>query len=194
MFCAISGQVPQEPVFLAATGLVYEKQLLIKALEETPGVCPVTNSAISAADFLVVKSNPAVAPRPPKATSITNMLQLFQSEWDAVLLETHSLKKQLYQTQQQLSQSLYQNDAANRVIARLLKERDQLRHELTKTGPTITPHADSTAGTGKAEGTALPTPVVDKFIAHHQRVAPTRRKRVNPDGFVDESAIKEKMV
>ena len=196
MFCAISGQVPQDPVFLAETGLVYEKHLLLKKLEEAPGVCPVTGNAIAETDLMAIKANPAVTPRPPKATSITNMLQLFQGEWDAVLLETHALKKQLYQTQQQLSQSLYQNDAANRVIARLLKERDELKNELSKAGTTAgrSPAPTSVPAPAEAVESALPKAAIDKYAAHHQTVAPTRRKRLNPDGFVDEVGIKENMV
>ncbi|CAN0282131.1 unnamed protein product, partial [Ectocarpus fasciculatus] len=48
-----------------------------------------------------------------------------QNEWDDLMLETHTLKQHLNQTRQELSQSLYQNDAACRVIARLYREKDE---------------------------------------------------------------------
>ena len=38
-----------------------------------------------------------VKPRAPTATSIPSLLSLFQNEWDAVVLETYSLKQQLEQ-------------------------------------------------------------------------------------------------
>ena len=38
-----------------------------------------------------------VAPRPPSASSIPGMCVLFQNEWDALMLETFELKKQLDQ-------------------------------------------------------------------------------------------------
>ena len=42
------------------------------------------------------------------------------------MLETHGIKKQNDLLKQELSHALYQYDAACRVIARLVKEKDQL--------------------------------------------------------------------
>jgi len=55
---------------------------------------------------------------------------MFQNEWDSVMSETCELKKHLDTVRQQLSHTLYQHDAACRVIARLMKQRDEARTQV----------------------------------------------------------------
>mmetsp|Transcript_9892 Transcript_9892/g.11421 ORF Transcript_9892/g.11421 Transcript_9892/m.11421 type:complete len:503 (-) Transcript_9892:1036-2544(-) len=129
MFCSISGQTPEDPVVSTKSGHLYEKRLIEKHLREE-GTDPVTKEALSVDELLSLKANPAVKPRPPTATSVPGLLSLFHNEWDALMLEQHSLREQLNSVRQELSQSLYQHDAACRVIARLIQERDTARAEL----------------------------------------------------------------
>merc|ERR1719469_230709 len=111
---------------------------------------------ITADDLVEMKGNKAVRPRPASATSIPGMLSLLQSEWDALMTETYELKTHLDTTRKQLSHALYQHDAACRVIARLLRERDsaraqvmQLQEQLSNTVPAGTPvEADSSVEVG----------------------------------------------
>ena len=63
------------------------------------------------------------------ATSIPAMLQTFQNEWDALMVETFELRKQLDQCRNELATALYKQDAAERTIARLIRERDHAREE-----------------------------------------------------------------
>jgi len=142
MFCAISGQVPSEPVVSRKTGTLYEKRLIHTHLE-SDARCPVTGEDMDKEDLVEINSgkgqvapngkiNTIAKPRPLTATSIPGLIGLFQNEWDELMLETYTLKKHLDATRQELSQALYQHDAACRVIARLLRERDEAREGLNK--------------------------------------------------------------
>ncbi|KAJ2556854.1 hypothetical protein EV175_001718 [Coemansia sp. RSA 1933] len=137
--CSISGEAPKEPVISARTGNVYERRLLQKYIDEN-GREPQTDHALAEDEIIGVRADPpAVKPRPPTLTSIPALLSTFQNEWDALVLETFTLKQQQQQVRQELSQALYQNDAACRVIARLMRERDEARQALVSLQAAI-PH------------------------------------------------------
>jgi len=52
---------------------------------------------------------------------------MLQNEWDALVLGTHQLEQKYNAMRQELSYALYNQDAATRVIARLIRERDEAR-------------------------------------------------------------------
>ncbi|CCO27883.1 pre-mRNA-processing factor 19 [Rhizoctonia solani AG-1 IB] len=126
-FCAISGEPPQDPVISSKSGHIYERRLITKYIAEN-GTDPLTGEKLEEGDLLAVKASPKAAPpRPPTLTSIPALLHTLQNEWDALMLETFALKQQYNSTRQELSHALYQGDAATRVVARLIKERDSAR-------------------------------------------------------------------
>lgn len=128
----VSGEAPTEPVISSRSGRVYERRLLQKYLDENNGQEPQTDHALTEQDIIAIQNDPPVVkPRPPTLTSIPALLSTFQNEWDALVLETFTLKQQYHQVRQELSQALYQNDASCRVAARLLKERDEARQALS---------------------------------------------------------------
>ncbi|KAJ2816955.1 hypothetical protein GGI24_005565, partial [Coemansia furcata] len=129
--CSLSGEAPTEAVISGKTGRVYERRLLQKYLDENRHHEPQSDHELTADDIIAVHGDaPSVKPRPPTLTSIPALLSTFQNEWDALVLETFSLKQQYHQVRQELSHALYQNDAACRVVARLMKERDDARTAL----------------------------------------------------------------
>lgn len=48
------------------------------------------------------------------------------------MLESFYLKKHLHETREELSHALYQHDAALRVIAKVVKERDEARSNIAE--------------------------------------------------------------
>ncbi|GAB4816362.1 hypothetical protein N2152v2_003408 [Parachlorella kessleri] len=152
MLDAISGAVPEEPVVSKKTGHLYERRLIEKIIKET-GRCPVTNEPLELDDLVPLKTNKAVKPRPTPATSIPGLLSLFQNEWDATMLELHQMRTSLGSVRQELSHALYQHDAACRVIARLMRERDAYRTQLE-----AAQEVEKKAGMGALLQKALPEP------------------------------------
>ncbi len=112
-------------------GNVFEKRLIEAYIAEN-GKDPVTGEELGNDDLIDLQSSRIVRPRPPTLTSIPSLLSTFQNEWDALALETYTIRQQLAQTRQELSTALYQHDAAVRVITRLTRERDEAREALSK--------------------------------------------------------------
>lgn len=122
---------PAYSLELIRTGNIFEKRLIEAYISEN-GKDPVTGEELTINDLIELKSSRTVRPRPPTLTSIPSLLSVFQNEWDALALETYTLRQHLTQTRQELSRALYEHDAAVRVIARLSRERDEAREALSK--------------------------------------------------------------
>ncbi|KAL1526962.1 hypothetical protein AB1Y20_015651 [Prymnesium parvum] len=194
MFCAISGNAPEHPV-VSKTGHLFEQSVIEKYIEAT-GKCPVTGEELSASDLLPLKTSATVKPRPLAATSIPGMLSLFQNEWDALMLETYTLKQQLDTVRQELGHALYQHDAACRVIARLVKERDDLRAALADAHPSA-PAAPLAPAAAPPNGAAAPPPaaaglpaeLVAKLVETAASLTKGRKKRQPPEGQASAAAL-----
>lgn len=72
-------------------------------------------------------------PKSLTETGIPGIMNIFQTEWDSIILETYTLRKNLETVKNQLSHALYQKEAACRVIARIKQERDEARQALAMT-------------------------------------------------------------
>jgi pre-mRNA-processing factor 19 len=107
-------------------GIVFERRLVEAHIDQHHN-CPVTGDPLAMEDLISLSAQSVVKPRAPDATSIPSMLSLFQNEWDNLVMDLFTVKKQYNQLRQELSHALYQHDAACRVIARLIRERDQAR-------------------------------------------------------------------
>lgn len=95
MLCAISGTVPEHPTVSKKTGHIFERSLITKYVSET-GKCPITGAELTEEDLLPVATNKTIKPRSSAATSIPGLLGLFHDEWDALMLEHHTLRQNLH--------------------------------------------------------------------------------------------------
>ncbi|OMJ23856.1 Pre-mRNA-processing factor 19 [Smittium culicis] len=144
------------------------------------------------------------SPRPPTLTSIPSLLSVFQNEWDAVVLETFTLKQQYQQVRQELTQALYQNDASCRVIARLIKERDDARSALANLEANFASYnqnsaTDTAKATNVENGMEIDDAIPDNFIENATKtindtfksLSSGRKKRKAPAGLCSVESVKE---
>lgn len=146
------------------------------------------------------------------------MLAAFHDEWDAAALEAHALRRDLGEARTQLSQALYQHDAACRVISRLLRERDEAREALAEAQRTggasgaggggerkrAAPTAAeagvnlSSGGAGaraadhpaeKRAKAGLTSDVLEALAACNKRLSKSRKKRPLPEGLAAPEAL-----
>ncbi|KAF9269950.1 WD40 repeat-like protein [Marasmius fiardii PR-910] len=192
-FCAISGLPPQEPVVSTKSGKVYERRLIVKHIEAN-GTDPVSGDKLEESDLIAIKASPESAtPRPPTQTSIPALLHTLQNEWDALVLETFALKQQYNSTRQELSYALYAQDAASRVVARLIKERDAAREALASVQTTmgIAPStAEDVEMAEEAPAEGLPKEVIAQIDETHQTLSAARKKRKPPAGYATLDEVK----
>ncbi|KAA8915668.1 hypothetical protein TRICI_002180 [Trichomonascus ciferrii] len=166
------------------------------------GADPVNGQELSADEVIEIQgqASHAVRPKPPVYTSIPSLLSSLQTEWDAMALETFSLKQQLLKTRQELSSALYHHDAAVRVVARLTKERDEARDALSKlsaslgtnntAAPTTTSHAEpmeveqpvSTSG-------SIPDELVRRIQDAQKELSSTRKGRKIPETWASKEEV-----
>jgi hypothetical protein len=177
------------PVASRKSGNVFERRLIEAYIQET-GKDPVTGEDLSIEDLVELKTARAVKPRPPALTSIPSLLSVFQNEWDALALETYTLKQHLSQLRQELSTALYNNDAAVRVIARLTKERDEARDALGRLSLQDRRGAAPTNGANgdamQVDGQGLPDEIVAKVDATQQRSV---RVKADEEGILKSAQI-----
>lgn len=186
LICALSGEPAKDPVVSPRSGSVFERHL-VESYISTSGKDPVNDEPLAIEDLISIKSQVPVAvpPRPPAFNSIPTMLAAFQNEWDALALETYTLRKELHAARHELSEALYQYDAAVRVAAKAIKDRDEAQAALEKLSETFASEAAKpmdgveTAGNGHQNGTSahskekipvgLLTALRDRLFALHKK-------------------------
>lgn len=130
--CELSGEplTGAAEVVVTPSGHVCLKRLLLTKLAENGGVDPWSTGPLQESQLVELATKSKVLPPRPQISSLPNLLGLMQTEYDNLVLELFDTRQALEETRRELSQALYQNDAAVRVVARISMERDQARAEL----------------------------------------------------------------
>ena len=104
------------------------------------------------------------------------------------MLEIHTLKQHLNTARQELTQALYQHEAACRVVARLIKERDQAREEFAKLKDVINAGtAQKTAAEAVMKG--INGELADKFNELSDALSEARKVRKPPTDLATEAQM-----
>jgi len=196
LVCAMSGEVPVEPVVSVKTGTLFEKRLIQEYVREN-GCDPLTREPLALEDLVSVQSGKAPKPRPAGHTSLPGLLSTFQTEWDAMVLETYKLRELLNEARMELSHTLYQHDAACRVVAKLMKERDEARAALERAAVTpgaLAPAPAAARGDAMEEDSAGDVGISDAVKARmtekSTELSKARKKREAPPGLSSEEDVK----
>ncbi|KIR74959.1 pre-mRNA-processing factor 19 [Cryptococcus deuterogattii CA1014] len=112
------------------------------------------------------------------------------------MLESLEIKKAFQSSRQELANALYREDAATRVIARLMKERDEARQALSSiqstTGfqPPAAAEEPAAADVEMVQEGALPAEVEAKVMETNQALSSVRKKRKPAPGYKKADDIK----
>jgi len=139
-----------------------------------------------------VKAKPnTLPPRPANQTSIPALLTALQAEYDAIMLESLEIKKSHTSSRQELANALYREDAATRVIARLMKERDEAREALTTLQQTMGFAPQQAEAPAEDVEMSHLTPEVEQVINDtNQSLSSVRKKRKPAAGYATPDAVK----
>ena len=89
-------------------------------------------------DLVEITTTKAAAPRSIESAGMPGLLNMMSTEWDTLMLEVYTLRKNLDDTRKELSHALYQHDAACQVILRMLEEKEALENRLEASNQAMT--------------------------------------------------------
>jgi pre-mRNA-processing factor 19 len=176
LICSISGQPTDNPVASPKSGAVFDRAIITKYLEEF-GRDP-TNEAELRADELIplVLNNHISETLRPNTTSIPALLKSLQNEWEVNMIYTYRIRRELQRARQELSHSLYRNDAALRTIARLNQQLTTARAALAGM-QRVDPSMDMEISTGGDEDLSLDKELIDAIDEKTGELTTKRRQR-----------------
>jgi pre-mRNA-processing factor 19 len=185
--CAISGQpIPSDKeAVVTPSGRICLKSLLLSKLADNGGSDPFSGQPLDEDQLISLSNSSTIIPPRPSASSVPEILKLLNTEYSNLVLELFDTRKLLEETRMELSQALYQNDAAVRVVARLAMERDAARQELAhwKVNPEVPAPSTEEEGPSKKRARteasiqphSIPAQVLETMKQKWQELASNRK-------------------
>ena len=127
--CPITLKEITQPVFCKVTKLVYEKQAILDQIHNK-GKCPLTGKEISETDLIDIVQREHMFYTNNNTSSFYDFLERIKSEYNSLLYEKVKLSKQYETIQIELADKIAKNAGSLSVIARLLKEKEEVVSEL----------------------------------------------------------------
>lgn len=188
--CELSGEPlkigSKGDVVVTPSGHLCLRRLLLTKLAENGGMDPFTTDKRPLAEDQLVtvhgnqsggqNSQGGVIPPRMSVTSMPAVLNMLQTEYDHLVLELFDTRKHLEETRKELSVSLYQNDAAVRVVARLAVERDTARQTLAQY-----------KGTGMVSSSTTTTQAAAAVVAAEEEPS-SKKRRIEPEDAMEVEA------
>lgn len=152
--CMISGQSTAQPMLNPKNGRVYDATLIRTHLMSS-STDPIDNSELNYDQLVAIQlklplRSLSASIRTPSLTSFSTIMNSLQQEYNTIVLDCHQLHATNNTLRTELAHSLYQYDAATRVIARLIKERDEAikaLHEFSLRRPASSSNQSNLNGT-----------------------------------------------
>lgn len=174
------------------SGRIFERSLIESYISQHGSDPILTDTPLSVDELISIKTDsPIVPPRPPTLTSVPSLLASLQTQWDALALETFTLRQQLAKTRQELSTALYYHDSAISVVARLTKERDEARESLARLAASIGTQPQAPANNSSATDIPtssntsfeLPPTIISEIKDTQKQLTKMRRQREPADNW-----------
>ncbi|XP_058797972.1 pre-mRNA-processing factor 19-like [Phymastichus coffea] len=197
--CALSKEVPDEPVVSPVSGSIFEKRVITRYVAEN-GVDPINGKQLQVEQLIEIKHVPS-KPKAPSSTSIPFILKGLRDEYDAEVLSSFLLRQRLQKTRQETLNVLYQHDAVCRKTALLVKESTSVKEALALLKPqpgsaSNMPQAALAEAGGIAMQPSEEAGITDDIIQKLQEKATVltqerkRRGRSVPEDLLSQDAIK----
>lgn len=91
--CSLSGAPASQPVISLKTGHIYERSTISKYIS-VYAVCPHTGQPLAVSDLLPINNKNTIVTA-PQYSDAESMIKKIQNEYEALVLETSELKKNL---------------------------------------------------------------------------------------------------